>query len=267
LKRRGALRSEKYNVADLTGKEPAADAELSQWIVKLVAPETWRAAGGPGNVECKDGVLTVAQTDLVHYQVRSFCNRLRIARGKSPEGRPDGDSVALATHVDQARAKLNQPITVSLPEPVPLARIAAELERLSQTTILFDGVTLAASGISPQRKATLSVNDQPLYTAMLTALRPMELTYRIVDGNTLEITTPKAAAARLEVEFYPVAGILTKGTTPEALIERIKAQLAGGTWNDAGGPGVILFDKASKCLLVLQSQPIQARLQILLGKL
>ena len=101
----------------------------------------------------------------------------------------------------------------------------------------------------------------------MSLLQPLDLSYRIVDAGTFEVTTRTAAAARLELEFYPVASALAKGTSPEALIDRIKAQLAGATWNDAGGPGAMFFDKPSNCLLVLQSQPVQAKLELLLGKL
>ena len=267
LAKRRALRTEKYAVADLVGKGPAAGAELVEWIARLVAPETWRRAGGQGTVEFAQGALVVTQTDPVLFQVREFCDRLRMARGKSPEGRAPGDGLTLATHVDQARARLGQAVTASFPEPTPLAQIAAELERIGQATIVFDGVTLWASGISPQRKGTLSVHNRPLYEALVLLLQPLGLTYRIVDAGTFEITTRKAAAARLELEFYPVAEILAKGASPEALMERIKAQLAGATWNDAGGPGAMVFDRPSNCLLVLQSQPVQAKLELLLGKL
>jgi hypothetical protein len=111
------------------------------------------------------------------------------------------------------------------------------------------------------------VREQPFSEALVTLLQPLGLTYRMVDASTFEITTRKTAAARLELEFYPVAAILAKSTTPEALIEQVKSQVAGATWNDAGGPGAIVFDKASGCLLVLQSQPVQVKVQLLLGRL
>jgi hypothetical protein len=166
-----------------------------------------------------------------------------------------------------ARAKLYQPITASFPDPTPLTAIARELERVSQTTILFDGPAMSAAAVSRQRKATLSVHGQPLFEALMSVLDPLGLAYRIVNADTVEITTRKAAAARLELEVYPVASVLAKPMTPEALMDQVKAQVAGATWNDAGGPGVMLFDKASGCLLVLQSQPVQVKVQLLLGKL
>ena len=49
------------------------------------------------------------------------------------------------------------------------------------------------------------------------------LAWRAVDANTLLVTTQKAVAARMELEFYPV-GKLLAGQPPAALIERIKPE-------------------------------------------
>ena len=45
-------------------------------------------------------------------------------------------------------------------------------------------------------------------------------------------------------------------------MEKIKGQVAGQSWNDAGGPGQMVFDKASGYLVVLQPQPIQVKVQL-----
>ncbi len=50
------------------------------------------------------------------------------------------------------------------------------------------------------------------------------------------------------------------------LIEHIKGRVAGSTWSDAGGPGAIYFDEASKHLIVLQSQPVQVAVERLLAQ-
>jgi hypothetical protein len=71
----------------------------------------------------------------------------------------------------------------------------------------------------------------------------------------------------MELEIYPVAAVLAKPMTPESLMEQIKAQVSGATWSDAGGPGAMLFDKTSRCLLVLQSQAVQVKVQLLLARL
>jgi len=126
---------------------------------------------------------------------------------------------------------------------------------------------MSAAGISRGRETTVTGNERPLSEVLVSLLDPLGLTYRMVDADTFEITTRKAAAARLELEIYPLATILAKSMTAESIMRRIKGQVSSGTWNDAGGPGVMIFDEAARALLVLQSQPAQVRIQLLLGKL
>lgn len=266
-KHRRTLQTDKHPAADLVGTDPLAPGTLCERIETLVAPDSWKRAGGRGATEWSAGYVIVTQNELVQWQVREFCDRLRLARGIPPLHRTRGPALTLATRFDQARPKLRQPLTATFPDPTPLAQIAAELEQQTRITIVFDGLALHEAGISVDRPSTLAVHQQPLSEALMAWLHPHGLMYRIVDGDTFEVTTRKAASARLELEFYPVAHLLARGMTPDTLMERIKAQLAGATWNDAGGPGQMVFDAPSKHLIVLQSQPVQARLQLLLEKL
>ena len=91
---------------------------------------------------------------------------------------------------------------------------------------------------------------------------PLGLVYRVVDAKTIQATSRKAAAAPLELEFYRAGG----EPSGAAVIERIKDRVAGPTWSDAGGAGVIHFDPASHCLMVLQSQGVQIEVEALLAE-
>jgi hypothetical protein len=88
----------------------------------------------------------------------------------------------------------------------------------------------------------------------------------VVDAETLEITTAKANNARLELEFYPIGKLLDKGQTLASLTERIVSEVAQGSWGEAGGSGVLAFDEPSRCLLVLQPQPVQTLLEAALAR-
>ena len=125
---------------------------------------------------------------------------------------------------------------------------------------------MAAQGTPSQLTAKLSADQQPLGEALDELLRPLGLGFRVIDAQTLQITTRQAVAARPELEFYPLADLLAEGETGSSLMGKIRAQVAGGTWSDANGPGVLGFDKPSTCLLVLQSQPVQFELQALLER-
>jgi len=265
-KNRNALRAVTYTVSDLTGPQPASVAALAELVEKLVAPDSWRRAGGRGTIEPANGALKVVQTGAVHYEVLTFCEKLRSARGVPLRSRHDPRKFALATRLDQARMKLSQPITANFHEPAPLERIVSDLGALSGTKILIDWLALGSEGVSSQAKGSLSAENQPLSEALDELLRPLGLAYRVVDADVLEITTRKALAARLELEFYPLGDLVSEGATVSSLTGKIKDQVAGATWSDAGGPGVLDFDEPSRCLIVLQSQPVQFELESLLDR-
>ena len=112
----------------------------------------------------------------------------------------------------------------------------------------------------------LKVTDQPFAAALYGLLEPLGLDYRVVDEGTIQVSTRKAVAATLELEFYPIRDLLRSGQTGEEVVKKIEGSVAGSTWSDAGGPGVLHFDGPSACLIVLQSQPVQADIERLLAE-
>jgi hypothetical protein len=85
-----------------------------------------------------------------------------------------------------------------------------------------------------------------------------------VDANTLQITSQKAVAARLEVEFYPVGKRLA-GQPAAALVEQIRSTVHGAAWGARGATAAVEFDPPSQCLIVLQTQSAQAAIEALLA--
>lgn len=264
--KRNALRTVRYSVSDLTGAEPASVTALARLVEEMVVPESWRGAGGRGTVEPDGGALSVVQADPVQHQVLTFCEKLRVARGIPVRSRRDPGQFALATRSDRARAKLDAPITINFHEPAPLVRIASELETLSGTTLLIDWLAIEAGRPWSEVTGSLTADGEPLSEALDNLLQPLGLTYRVIDGETLEITARNVITARLEVEFHPLGDLITEATTAGSLVGRIEDQVAGATWSDAGGPGILRFDEPSKCLIVLQSQAVQFELEALLGR-
>jgi hypothetical protein len=265
-KRHSVLETVRYNVADLTGQDPVGAAELVELLEKLVMPDSWQAAGGRGTLQMDRGTLVVVQTALVQRQVLTFCEKLRLARGKPLSGQHEGGVMTLATRLAQARKKLDRAVTLNFPEPTPLARILAELEGQSQSRILVNWLALRAAGISPQTTATLKVAKQPLCQALETLLQPHGLAYRVAGADIVEITTIKANSSLLETEFYPVGPLLDRGATVPGLLERIQSAVAEASWSEAGGSGALYVDRSSRCLMVLQSQPVHALLGATLSR-
>jgi hypothetical protein len=234
---------------------------MAALVQKVVVPDSWQAAGGRGTLRTEPGVLHVEQSEAVHLRILSFCEKLRSARGKPLRSKFDPERFTLTTRQARAKEMLSRALTATFHEPAPLAEILSYLEETTQVDFLVDQPALAAAGQSAEMKATLKADRQPLAAALGELLQPLGLAYRVIDVQTIQVSTRKAVAARLELEFYKVGPLLAKGQTPAGLVQRIKAELPDAAWGEAGGPGVLFFDPPSECLIVLQSQPVQAALE------
>jgi hypothetical protein len=124
-----------------------------------------------------------------------------------------------------------------------------------------DHAALATAETSDRVETSLTVQKQPLGSVLAEMLRPLGLTYRVVGPNVIQVTSSEAAEERSELEFYPVGPRLEGGESAAKLVERLKTAAAASTWSDAGGSGDIYFDGPSQCLIVLQSQPVQAAIE------
>ena len=257
----------KYTVSDLAGDDPGQLAELGELLQELVVPESWRPAGGPGVVEPAGAALRVHQTAPVHRQVLIFCEKLRVARDQSPRSRHDPELFRLASRRSRARAALGRPATANFHDPVPLAEIVSHVGRAAGVDIFIDRVALHAAGLSAEAPATLTTQKEPLSAALDRLAASVGVAWRVVDAQTLQITSPKALRAQLELEFYPIKSLLGPGRSGPGLAETLQTRVEPGTWGDGGGPGLVHFDGPSGCLIVLQSQPVQAAVERLLGEM
>lgn len=262
---RESLRTVRYTVGDLTDKNALATKQLADLVQKLVAPDRWQRNGGRGTIEPDGDALVVTQTGSVHYQLLAFCEKLRTVRGKPTRSRMSPELFTPATRADRAKAMLDHVVSANFGEPTPLQEILTHLKRSTGAEILIDRPALNVASATDNVKATLKLDKQPLSAAMGLLLDPLALGWRAVGADALQVTTRKAVAARLELEFYQVGSLLAKEKSA-ALIERIKGRLPGTSWSEGGGPGVILFDEPSQCLLVLQSQPVQIALEAILAE-
>jgi hypothetical protein len=283
---REMLRTVRYMVADLTGNDRTSatdstphaprEAELATLVLKLVAPESWKPAGGRGTISLDRGSLVIEQTGEVHQQVLVFCEKLRIARRKPLRSRENPALFTLATRRDQARDTLERPVTANFHQPTPISKVLVFLAKATKSDILVDRAALAAAGTSDRVEVGVVVNQQPLATALDELLRPLGLTYRVVGPDMIQVTTHEALEERLELEFYPIGSWLANhnssrplgegpGVRASALIDHLKARISPSTWSDVGGSAEVHFDPPSQCLIVLQSQPVQTTIEGLLA--
>ncbi len=150
--------------------------------------------------------------------------------------------------------------------PEALEKIVAYLHGATRLNLLIDSIALAEDGMSGDSEGVLIAQKQTLDSALASLLDPMELTYRVIDERTIEITTPKAAARHAEVEFYPAGDLLAAGSDGHELVTRLTRELNATIAGDpAAAAPSIQFDAPCKYLIVRAPQSVQHRVESLLG--
>lgn len=258
------LMTTKLAVKDLTGSDDRRAADIAALLLTFVAHDSWGDEDGQPILSATKDELTVRQHRSQLAECVLLVEKLRIARGLTLASKFDPKLFELATRSEKAQAVLAAPITLNYSIPTPLLRVTERLGKDAKVRILCDWQSLAAAGWNPDAEVTLSVEKQPLATALTDLTRRMDLTWRIVDARTIQILSPQTLADRTELEFYVVKDLAPNDTAAAALMAKIRTALGGQTFRDGGGRGELRFDATGKCLLAALSQPQQQEVAKLL---
>ncbi|MEX2175903.1 MAG: hypothetical protein WD872_16195, partial [Pirellulaceae bacterium] len=258
------LRTQVYPLQDLSGGDEEEAADLAETIKALVDPRGWGEDESAGAMTVTKDALTIRQRRAVHARLFVLCEKLRTARKLPYASRFDPALFALDTRSQRAAARLAAPLTLNYSQPTPLVQILPRLEEATGMKILVDWRDIAAAGWNPDGEATLVADNQPLSAALTALLEPMDLAWRIVDGQTLQVVTRETLLALPELEFYRVDDLLAGDQTGESLVAKARQALGADLFLDRGGPFEIRFDEPSQCLLAALPQPKQQELAALL---
>ncbi|HEY2881915.1 MAG TPA: hypothetical protein VGJ15_05765, partial [Pirellulales bacterium] len=259
------MRLVRYVVTDLVGDDPQALANFGTLVRRLVAPASWQQAGGRASMVAGNGLLAIEQTEAAHAGILTLCEKLRIARGLPQKSKFDPARFVLSTRADKAHEMLAKPLRANFNAPQSLASVVKWIHQTTGAIVLVDHAALAGQGISAESECTAAVVDQPLAELIEKLAASLDLTWRAIDERTIEITSKPAAAARMDVEFYPVARMASDAGAAQSLIRNIQAKVAPQLWGDKPQQGTIVFDSASKALLVRAPQRVQAEVEALLN--
>ena len=258
LKNPSGIRSVRFKVDDLVGDDPEQLQWLADQVMDFVAPNSWSSRGGVGTMTLGSGELVIEQREEVQFGVLEFCEKLRVARGKEIRNPAfDAKAFRLETRTECAHDYLTTPITLTYLRPATLQSIVDRMVEQADVDILIDWLALAGADWSPDAKALYAVADQPLAKALNILLDPLGLAYRVVDGKTIEITTPDVLEMHGELEFYRLAD--TESVDDE-LVALARDALGAENFREVGGNGALSLDERSRCLITYLSQPKQLEL-------
>jgi hypothetical protein len=263
--RDGSTRQRPYSVDDLA-TDTQQLATLGKLVQELIAADSWKAAGGPGSLQIGTNSLLIDQSELVHFQILVLLEKLRVARGLAPRSKYDPSLFRIESRTERAAAQLSAPVTVNYIQPAPLTQILDRLGKQSAVQILVDWRAAADAGWSINADATLSADKEPLGDTLQRLLQPMDLTYRVVDAGTLQITTPELLHKHIETELYDVGDLVSDKLPTAQLLVKIRSALGEHRFREGGGKGVLGHDAPSRYLLASLPQPQQIALAKLLNE-
>lgn len=241
------LRRIRHPVGDLIQDSGEQLDQLADWITAMVAPDSWDALGGPGELVAEFPDLVIRHRETVLFRALLFCERLRVARGLSPTTNLDPQLMQLELRCQLADVLLQAPIRMRYDQPVPMLQILQQITRDTGLQILVDWQALGQMGWNPAAEIALVSEEQPLGQALSDMLGAMDLTFRTIDASTIQVTSPEADSGRWDVEFHSLDGLLAAASEIDAWMEQLEQAMRRSGWDEA--PGVYRYDPISHHLI------------------
>lgn len=259
----GKLNDRSLAVDDLTGKSEQQAQQLADLTTALVDPDAWKEGDDEG-AGLTPGIdqFAVRASDQTYAAALHFLEKLRVARGLSPRSKRPPELFRLQTRTAMARESLATPITLNFSQPTLLVRILDRLEETAKVRILVDWQALASQEWNTDGEGTMIVENKPLSDALDALLAPMELAWRAVDEQTLQVTSAAALAQSPELEIYPAGDLAADAAAGDALLARLQSTLA--VPEEEAAAHALRFDPVSRCVLAFVPQPQQRQIERLL---
>jgi hypothetical protein len=265
-----------YAVGDLRlldGKDDdeADYAHLRDVLERLIAPESWRDAGGPGTLELIGPVLVANQTIEAQADIARLLARLRQARRQVAEEKGEARLAAVACEADaednaKVQAKLRRTVSIDWSETA-LKDCASALARDYEVPIQISQKKLEEANVSLDTPITLKLSGLSLHAVLDHATRPLGLSWIVRDGVLL-LTSQEEADTYLTTRLYPAPDLLAldDDTEDSQRLEAIIANVVHAeSWREAGGPGDILRLEGLSCLVCRQTRAVHEEIDRLLA--
>jgi hypothetical protein len=170
----------------------------------------------------------------------------------------------LATISQMAEPKLSQSMNWQPTWERGLDEVLEQLRREFGVRVLIDWDALATQGWNPWLKVP-GVEQQKTVQEFLDQLtQAMELGWRMVDAQTVEITSLERLRVRMDLEVYSLADLARTGLTAERIRDLLNAVIGV----QAGRAGAIwYYDAPTQSLSILAPQWLQRQIAPILDRL
>ncbi len=247
---------------------PTSDAALAETFAKFLqssfAKASWQAAGGQGTIAIEGPRLAIHQSAPVHALIGNLILKLDAAKRLATQPSDEDARKLLLSRHERSKVARQAAITLNLFSDKRLESVLSSIARDIGTQVLVNWQSLIREGWSPATRIPWESSGQPLEQELRKLTDSMQLTTRVIDGHTLQITTRQDAQRQLEVEVYPCADLLEKYSTDQLL--KILDTVLGSSVVPEMGMSVTL-ETTCKCFVAILPQTVQIRLEAALAQL
>ena len=259
-----AARTVHYDMSQLASLEqdPISTEQASQWLSELLLNQPQNSRTSDAAVAVDGNEIVVVGSIWLQDQARRLLLSLFYMRNIEPETKLSPERLAPEVF---GWDRVNTPLSFNLVEPMPLKKATRLIEQHTKLRLLIDHAALHDEGLSQETLVISHVSNGTVDTVLREMLEPLGLTYRIVEANAVEITSPIAARSKMTIEAQHYAPLLTAEKTPESIAETMRQVFGGNArWGGETG-GAIVIDAVSGYMLVRQSQPLQRDIRLWFG--
>ncbi len=254
----------RLDVSDLLTDSSLKLGQVANWLNPLLESKSSQGDGSEGGLTVEGQIFVIDGHPNLHFETKRFLDRLRFARGL--EGRHGIPANLLELELTTQPAKLEQRVSANFRIPAAFTDVLDHLAQAAEVDLLVDWESATAVGWNPDGLARLNVEDVPLSEALTQLLEPMELSYRLVAPDTIQIVSLDRAAATERVFFHPASGALEILDGDEAsLVTLLQATLGAARFRPNGSISVFV-EPDSKRLITYASPRDHAAILKLLEK-
>lgn len=245
-----------------TFEPPASTSRTPEQFVdlirQLIEPATW------SKEQCSIGLenqqLAISNSLFVRQRIADFLDKWSsIASARTTGSWPDSIRSKTKAFAETRELPHHFKHKYNLPCSVYLAKV----QKSAGANVVIDFNETLALGWNQNTQLPSDIDESTVGDLVDELAHSMNVAGRIIDQNTIELTSQTAMESKTELEFYDCSKILAGRITSENLTALVRETLQ----NISSDNLRIYLDEEIQSLIVIGPQPVQQQIEALLDRL
>lgn len=263
--RSAELVPEEIPLAPVLGINEENAQKLLDGIRLIIAPETWNASGGKATIRFADSKLMLEQTPSVIAETRELLDQLTLAA--QIKANPDDQELIskLQSVYTRTQAVRDAESDFHSLQLQPIADILQDLHQQFGLTIVVNWDEAATENWNPNVRIPWLSKEQTFEKTLRDLTTSMGLAYRLLNAETIEITSKPKYWSATRLEIYPCGRQLKKRFSGEQIIQFLKEGIAADLPRNAMTQ--VIFSPDYECIIAVLPDPLHIRVEKILEQL